>query len=98
MVAYKKDEIVSASDMARTFATVLNSIVKCSKDKIAISKNNKLEAVIINIDEYERLKEAEELLEHQEIYNLVKQRSTASQISHKDMLKKLGISQNDLMD
>jgi len=32
------------------------------KEKIAISKNNKIETVIISIDEYERLKEAEEYM------------------------------------
>ena len=52
MVAYKREEIVSASDVARGFSTILNSIIDKSKDKFAISKNNKLEAVILDIAEY----------------------------------------------
>ena len=51
MVAYKRDEIVSVSDISRSFSTILNSIVDKSKEKFAISKNNKLEAVILDIEE-----------------------------------------------
>ena len=38
MVAYKRDEIVSVSDISRSFSTILNSIVDKSKEKFAISK------------------------------------------------------------
>ena len=58
MVAYARDEIISASDMARGFSRILNDLIKHSKDRFAISKNNKIEAVILPIDEYERMKEA----------------------------------------
>ena len=63
MVAYTRDEIISATDLARNVSSTLNAIVKNTKEKIAISKNNRLEAVIIDIEEYERLKEAYELME-----------------------------------
>jgi PHD/YefM family antitoxin component YafN of YafNO toxin-antitoxin module len=62
MVAYTRDEIISATDLARNVSTTLNSLTKQEKEKIAISKNNKIETVIISIDEYERLKEADESL------------------------------------
>jgi len=96
MIAYRKDEIISASDMARTFSSILNSITQKTKDKIAISRNNKLEAVIIDIEEYEALSEARELLEHQEIYKIIKDREKGKVISHENMLKKLGIDKNEL--
>ncbi len=91
MIAYRKDEIISASDMARTFSSILNSITKKTKDKIAISRNNKLEAVIIDIEEYEALSEARELLEYHEIYKIIKERENGKIISHDDILGKLGI-------
>ncbi|MCI0501477.1 MAG: type II toxin-antitoxin system Phd/YefM family antitoxin [Epsilonproteobacteria bacterium] len=96
MMAYRKDEIVSASDMARTFSGVLNSITQKTKEKIAISRNNKLEAVIIDIDEYEALSEARELLEHHELYKIIKERENGATISQDDMLKKLKINKNEL--
>jgi prevent-host-death family protein len=62
MVAYTRDEIISATDLARNVSGTLNSLTSQEKEKIAISKNNKIETVIISIDEYERLKEAEEYM------------------------------------
>ena len=62
MIAYTRDEIISATDLARNVSATLSSLVNKEKEKIAISKNNKIETVIISIDEYERLKEADEIM------------------------------------
>jgi PHD/YefM family antitoxin component YafN of YafNO toxin-antitoxin module len=62
MVAYTRDEIISATDLARNVSATLNSLSNHEKEKIAISKNNKIETVMISIDEYERLKEADEYM------------------------------------
>ena len=74
MVAYTRDEIISTTELARNVSGTLSSITKNLKDKIAISKNNKLEAVLIDIEEYERLKDAYELMEHIEIAKIVEER------------------------
>ncbi len=74
MVAYTRDEIISTTELARNVSGTLSSITKNLKDKIAISKNNKLEAVLIDIEEYERLKNAYELMEHIEIAKIVEER------------------------
>jgi PHD/YefM family antitoxin component YafN of YafNO toxin-antitoxin module len=97
MVAYQKDEIVSASNIARGFANVLSSITSGAKDKIAISKNNKLEAVIVGIDQYEAMREALEILEHQDIYRAVKEREASdNNISLEDAMKLHGIDIDDV--
>ncbi len=96
MVAYTRDEIISTTDLARNVATTLGQIVNRDKEKIAISKNNKLEAVLINIDEYERLKEAQEILEHLEIAKLVDSRKESSTISFEELLEKEGVSYDEL--
>ena len=99
MVAYRRDEIISASDIARGFSAVLNDLIKNSKERFAISKNNKLEAVLIPIEEYERMKEAMDMMEHIEIYNIVKERKTVPRsqyISLKESAKKHGIDLNDI--
>jgi len=83
MVAYRRDEIISASEVARGFSTILNSIVEKTKDRFAISKNNKLEAVIIDIKEYEMLKDAYDRLEEKEIREILAKRSSEDkEISH----------------
>jgi len=91
MVTYARDEIISASEMARGFATVLNDLKNEVKERFAISKNNKIEAVVLPVEEYERMKEAFDLMEHIEIYNIVKEREGSKAISLEASAKELGI-------
>ncbi|MDF1879198.1 type II toxin-antitoxin system Phd/YefM family antitoxin [Sulfurimonas sp. SAG-AH-194-C20] len=96
MIAYTRDEIISASDMARGFSGVLNDLINYTKDRFVISKNNKLEAVVLPIEEYERMQEALDFMEHMEIYNVVKKREGSKTIPLADVMKELGISEDDL--
>ena len=73
-VAYKKDEILSASRMARSFGKVLADLSGKRRRRVAVVKNNHLEAVLLPIDDYETMAEALALLEHLEIYRLVEER------------------------
>lgn len=73
-VAYKKDEILSASRVARSFGKVLTDLKAKQKCRVAVVKNNHLEAVIIPIEDYETMADALALLEHIEIYRLVHER------------------------
>jgi len=98
MVAYTRDEIISATDLARNVSSTLNSIVQNVKEKVAISKNNKLEAVIIDIEEYERLKEAYDLMEHMEIAKIVEERRKTPMSEYIDgekVFRDLGLSLDD---
>ncbi|MBL4729842.1 MAG: type II toxin-antitoxin system Phd/YefM family antitoxin [Sulfurimonas sp.] len=96
MIAYTRDEIISASEMARSFSSVLNDLINYSKDRFVISKNNKLEAVVLPIEEYERMREALDLVEHMEIYNIVKERENQKNTSAEDVFKELGIDFENL--
>ena len=94
MVAYRRDEIVSATELARNLSSTLASLLDKRKEKIAIAKNNRLEAVILDIEEYERLKEAAELLEHIEIGKIVEARKDSPATSYRTLeeaAKELGI-------
>ena len=96
MVAYTRDEIISATELARNVSKTLQSITEQKKEKIAISKNNKLEAVIIDIEAYEQMKEAAELLEHMEIAKIVEERKDSELIDFETILKNEGIHYDDL--
>ena len=96
MIAYTRTEIISATDMARSFASAFNSIVDQGLEKLAISKNNKLQAVLINIEEYERLKQAYDKLEHIEIAQQIEARKSSKTISLEASMKQHGISVDDL--
>ena len=58
MVTYSTNELISSSEFAKKFGTYLAQIKDNSVEKLAILKNNKVEAVIISKDEYESMKEA----------------------------------------
>ena len=96
MVSYTRDEIISITDLARNISSTINSIINDEKEKIAISKNNKLEAVIIDIEEYERLKKAYELIEHIEIAKTIQERKNSKTITFEELLKEEGINYDDL--
>ncbi len=99
MVAYRRDEIISATELARNVSKTLQSITEHKKEKIAISKNNKLEAVIIDIESYERMKDAVELLEYMEIAKIVEERSKtpiSDYLSLEELAEKLEINIDDV--
>ncbi len=98
MIAYARDEIVPATEFARSFSAIYKSLVEHKKEKIAVSKNNKLELVMLPIDEYERMRAAYDLLEHIEIYRIVKERENQPTISFEEMMAKFGITEDDLRD
>ena len=68
MVAYRKNELISATELAKKFGQVMTLIKEKNVDKIGVLKNNKLEAVVISTEEYEHLKMLEDLhLENKDI-------------------------------
>ena len=73
-VAYKKEEILSASRVARSFGKLLTELKTQHRRRVVILKNNQVEAVIVPVDDYETMAEALDLLEHMEIHRLVTQR------------------------
>ena len=74
-VTYKKEEILSASKVARSFGQVLADLSEKRRRRVAVVKNNHLEAVLLPIEDYETMADALSLLEHLEIYRLVKERT-----------------------
>ena len=97
MVKYAQNELFSITDFTKQIGSVVNSIKEHSFEKIGILKNNRLEAVVISTDEYERLKDIEErfeLEEHTQIYKLIQSRKDtplSDYISMEDMAKKFDI-------
>lgn len=55
MAHYAREEILSSSEVVRNFGAVLNSVIQHQREKVAIIRNNRLEAVLVAADVYERL-------------------------------------------
>jgi PHD/YefM family antitoxin component YafN of YafNO toxin-antitoxin module len=98
MITYATNELIPSSEFAKKFGSYLSQIKKSTIDKIAVLKNNKIEAVLVSKDDYERMSEALELLEHQEIYKIVQERTSKpyKAISMEDMAKSFNIDLNKL--
>lgn len=60
-MTFEKQEIVSATTLVRQFSTYLSYITTSALKKIAIIRNNEMEAVVLPVSEYERLLKIEEL-------------------------------------
>ncbi len=102
MVSYTQNELFSITDFAKSLSKVLSEIKGKTLEKVGVLKNNKLEAVVISTDEYERLKAIEDsmnILEHKGIYEIVKKRKTTPKseyISMDEMAKKFDIDMSVL--
>ena len=58
MVAYENNELIPSSEFAKKFGAYLAQIKSNAVEKLAVLKNNRIEAVIVSKDEYERMREA----------------------------------------
>ena len=94
MITFTRNEIVSSTQFVRQFATFLKRITESKQEKVAIIKNNEMQAVFIPIEEYERLKAIEELAEQREIYTKIEERKSTPEsefISFEDAMKQAGV-------
>jgi len=72
MVAYKTNELIPSSEFAKKFGSYLSQIREHSVDKLAILKNNKVEAVLISKDDYEMMSEVLKLVESKELMKSIR--------------------------
>ncbi|EAH8867834.1 type II toxin-antitoxin system Phd/YefM family antitoxin [Campylobacter jejuni] len=64
MLSFKQDEIYTATEVVRNFSPIMEKLKKSESGKIVILKNNKFEAVLLSMKEFERLQNAMQLLEN----------------------------------
>jgi len=73
-ISYTTEELVPSTEFAKGFGGFISRIIKGSVEKLAIVKNNKPEAVVISIAEYERIKMLANLAEDFSIQQMVNER------------------------
>ncbi|EHB9887204.1 type II toxin-antitoxin system Phd/YefM family antitoxin, partial [Campylobacter coli] len=64
MLSFKQDEIYTATEVVRNFSPLIEKLKKSESGKMVILKNNKFEAVLLSMKEFERLQNAMQLLEN----------------------------------
>ena len=94
MVAYTQNELASATEISKQFGEYISKVKNGMVDKIGVLKNNKLNAVILSVEEYEKMSEAMEMLEDMTIYEEIRERLNSNKklLDGNDVLKKHGLS------
>ncbi|MBE0496150.1 MAG: type II toxin-antitoxin system Phd/YefM family antitoxin [Campylobacterales bacterium] len=95
MVSYTQNELVSATEISKQFGEYISKVKDGLVEKIGVLKNNKLNAVILSVEEYERMSAAVDFLEDMQICQEVKERLNTPNnklLNGEDVLKKHGLS------
>lgn len=92
--SFTRDEMISATAVAKNFGKVVADLAEHRRDKTAVLKNNEITAVILPVEEYEYMADIVEFVEHLEIYDLVTRRQKASgkRITLDALLKEEGVA------
>ena len=99
MVKYAQNELFSITDFTKQIGSAVNNIKEHSLEKIGILKNNRLEAVVISTDEYERLKALEEQMEDAYIHAIIEERKNvplSEYITMDELAKELNIDMDKI--
>ncbi len=92
MVTYAKEELIGVTEFGKSIGAYLDKVIASPLNKLALVRRNKPEAVIIPIEEYERMQEISEYLELKDIYDTIQERvenrkTPAKYTSQEDMMK-----------
>jgi len=63
MITYTKDEMIGITQLSRSLGKYIDKIISNPLNRVVITRRNKLEAVIVPVQEYERIREASDYLE-----------------------------------
>jgi len=99
MTTFTRDEIVPSTKVARNLSSLLNKLKSHQLEKVAVIRNNEMEAVLLPVHEYELMQALLEKDEYREIYTMVKERETTQltdYISFDSVLKNFNIKHENL--
>lgn len=98
MVVYSQNELASSTDISKQFGRYLSNVSNGVVEKLAILKNNKIEAVMIPTTLYESLIDLLDEKEDMEILKTVEKRLETPKeayIDGNEVLKELNLSLDD---
>jgi PHD/YefM family antitoxin component YafN of YafNO toxin-antitoxin module len=55
MVSYNTNELFSATEVAKNFATITSKLYKNELEKVGILKNNKLDFILLKSEDFEKM-------------------------------------------
>lgn len=85
-----RSQMIPSSEASRNFGEILNRLKEA--EELFITRNNTIEAVLVDIEVFERLAELEDLVEHLEIAGLISERTAEPEVGMlEDLLAEEGI-------
>ena len=99
MTTFTKDEIVPSTKVSRNLSSLLNKLKNHQLEKIAVIRNNEMEAILLPIQEYELMQTLLEQDEYKTLYSIIKEREQTpnfSYISFDAVLSDLNINHETL--
>lgn len=98
MVVYAQNELVSSTDISKQFGKYISNVSNGVVEKLAILKNNKIEAVMIPTSVYETLINLLDEKENEKIIQTIEDRLKTPKdqyLNGNDVLKELNLSLDD---
>jgi len=74
MLTFAKEELVPSTVVSRSLSSILNRLKDHSLNKVAVIRNNEMEAIILPIEEYEIMHAIMEKDEYRTIHSAIKER------------------------
>ncbi|MDP2815598.1 MAG: hypothetical protein Q8O19_02835 [Rectinemataceae bacterium] len=99
MTTFSREEIVPSTKVSRNLSSILNKLKSHQLEKVAVIRNNEMEAILIPIQEYELMRSLLEQDEYKNIYTAIKEREltpATSYISFDSILSELHIDHENI--
>lgn len=92
-----RNQMVSSTDMARRFSEYLDRAGN-QAERLFVTRNNQIEAVLLNVEDFERLQAFEEVVEHLMVGQTVAERRNEPEVEVdlKVMLRDEGLDPDEL--
>lgn len=91
-----RKQMISSSEMARRFAEYLDR-AREQAERLFVTRNNQIEAVLLGVEDFERLSEFEEIVEHLLVAGLIEARRNDPEVSDLEaLLQQEGLDPDEL--
>ena len=85
MASFSREEIVPSTKVSRNLSSILNKLKSHQLEKVAVIRNNEMEAILIPIQEYELMCSLLEQDEYKTMYQMVKEREPTPLTSYSSL-------------
>jgi prevent-host-death family protein len=98
VASYTQQELVGITELSKSLSAYIEKVSSRTIEKLAVVRHNKPEVVILDIEEYERMKKFQDYLEDLEIAQMIKERMLdqeepmATEDDLREYLEKRGIA------